>query len=497
MKKGMICHRGLLYAAAAAFVTLMICSKSSPLYPLNDWVDANTYLTVGRGMLHGKLPYRDLYEHKGPLLYMLHAAAAAVSRESFLGVFIIELIACTAFLYEAKVLLGGKQRIWLLPLIAGAVYASKAFCHGDSAEELCLPLTLGAYMIGLKTVRGENTLDGRKWFLLGILGGAVFWVKYTFTGVISAAAGAGIFAAVRRGKAATLVQGISLCVLGGAAASLPVIVYFGVNGAISDLFSVYFYDNLFRYTEPDGSFFNHLTDGLNFCLLFMTVPFILVCTGLMILALRGEYAILAYYSASLVLMILSVFGGHSSFQYYPLAMAAFVPQSVCAIADAAEKYSTKLSFSRRTEAVLAAVSIVICGAWCYGTIRNVYLMKCGRDELPQYRFADMIEENGGGRLLNYGFIDGGFYLTAGQVPEFRYFCLNNMDNPEMAAAQDYYVSSGMADFVVTRSSEPVSEFSFPGYVLIGREEMCYYDKKFYYFLFKYAENDANNLSAIE
>ena len=90
----------LVYSLAAAFITLLICSKSSPLYPVNDWVDANTYLTVGRGMLHGMVPYRDLYEQKGPLLYMLHAGAAAVTEKSFLGVFIIEVIACTAFLYE-------------------------------------------------------------------------------------------------------------------------------------------------------------------------------------------------------------------------------------------------------------------------------------------------------------------------------------------------------------------------------------------------------------
>ena len=52
----------------AAFVMILLCSKSSPLYPMNDWVDVNCFFTVGRGMLHGLVPYRDLYEQKGDLL---------------------------------------------------------------------------------------------------------------------------------------------------------------------------------------------------------------------------------------------------------------------------------------------------------------------------------------------------------------------------------------------------------------------------------------------
>ena len=54
-----------LFAALAAVLSLTVCTKSSFLYPLNDWVDVHCYFTVGRGILHGMVPYRDLYEQKG------------------------------------------------------------------------------------------------------------------------------------------------------------------------------------------------------------------------------------------------------------------------------------------------------------------------------------------------------------------------------------------------------------------------------------------------
>ena len=75
------------YCVLAAFVCLLFCSKSSPLYPINDWTDANAYFSSGKGMLAGRVMYRDLYEHKGPLLYALHALCALFDPADFTAVF--------------------------------------------------------------------------------------------------------------------------------------------------------------------------------------------------------------------------------------------------------------------------------------------------------------------------------------------------------------------------------------------------------------------------
>ena len=77
-----------LFCLLCSLAVLAVCSRSSPLYATNDWVDANIYFTIGRGMHQGLMPYRDLLDHKGPLLYLLHWAAAAVSSTSFFGVWL-------------------------------------------------------------------------------------------------------------------------------------------------------------------------------------------------------------------------------------------------------------------------------------------------------------------------------------------------------------------------------------------------------------------------
>ena len=73
-----------LAISAKSFIFVAICSKSSFLYPINDWGDVNTYFTIGKGMLAGKVPYRDLYDQKGVVIFALQALGAIISYDSCL-----------------------------------------------------------------------------------------------------------------------------------------------------------------------------------------------------------------------------------------------------------------------------------------------------------------------------------------------------------------------------------------------------------------------------
>ena len=43
-------------------------------------------------MAEGKLPYRDLFDHKGPLLYLIQRVGIGLTPGSYIGVWILELI---------------------------------------------------------------------------------------------------------------------------------------------------------------------------------------------------------------------------------------------------------------------------------------------------------------------------------------------------------------------------------------------------------------------
>ena len=89
----------LVWSMLLSAVFIGLASKSSPLYPMNDWVDVHCFFTMGRSIWDGLVPYRDLYEQKGPVLYFLYALAALISSRSFIGVFLIEVLCYSMFLY--------------------------------------------------------------------------------------------------------------------------------------------------------------------------------------------------------------------------------------------------------------------------------------------------------------------------------------------------------------------------------------------------------------
>ena len=245
----------LAYALLIAAAVLFFCSKSSFGYPINDWSDANIS-TIGKGMTRGQVVYRDLYDHKGPLLYALHALCALISFWDFTGVYLMEICLAALFLagaYHLMALYGARRCAWLmLPVLALVIYASPGFAQGDSAEELCLPLMMWSlYGVLRHFRRGGGRMPAGELVWQGVLAGCVFWIKFTICGVH-----AGLFLALlvhlavrRDGRG--LWRSLGWLVAGFALSTLPWVIYFSVNAAIHDWLRTYLYDNLFLYSASE------------------------------------------------------------------------------------------------------------------------------------------------------------------------------------------------------------------------------------------------------
>ena len=476
MKNKVCCS---LFIALTGFLTILICSKSSPLYPLNDWVDANCYMTVGRAMTEGILPYRDLFEHKGPLLYMLHASAAMISDSSFFGVFLFESAACIWFLHLSCSLFrrfSGNSSLWAIPFIAMTVYGSYTFCHGDSAEEFCLPLILCAFITGLEAAENDAPLSARNSFIIGIIAGIIFWTKFSLLGFFI-----GMFLVLAvislKSGISSLVRLCSYIVLGAGTVSLPIVIFFAAHNALYDLSEVYFYNNIFVYGGEGTPLLTNLADGAVFTLKFLPIGSALIIAGLTAAFIRRKKKYLLYTGISLITAFLGAFAGHLSYQYYPLVLAPF------AVISGAQLIPCAGTLMKKAGKIAVPASLIICMTGAFILSPNTYLMKYEKNQLPQYRFAEIINKTDSPTLLNYGFLDGGFYLAAGIIPEQRYFCRNNLDFPAMTKAQRRCADAALTDFIVTRSSSGKHP-DFEHYSCIAHEEFPYYDKNLHYFLYQ-------------
>ena len=478
--------RGLAAAvcAVSAFAAITLCSRSSFLYPFNDWVDANCFFTVGKGMMNGLVPYRDLLEQKGPLLYFLHGLAWLVDHDGFFGVYLLELAAAFGFLwfsYRTMALACGRRALYLAPVLALAVYTSQSLVYGDSAEELCLPLAAWAIWRGALLLRTEQPLSRRDGFLLGLTAGCVLWVKFTLVGFYLGWILVPAWWLLKTGRAPELGRLLLRIALGAAAATLPWLLYFGLHGAVGDWLRVYLYNNLFLYPiNQDLSLWARVRRGLWNVNLCDTVAFALIFLALFRACLTQRLRLALHLLCMTAAAFLGVYYGGRIFAYYPFWLSLFLPFGLEIFGELLPEPA-----ARRPRAGLAALTVV-CAALCLLLTPNRDQIGEKRENLPQFQFAEIIRQEENPTLLNYGFLDGGFYTAAEVLPTCKVFCDLNLLIPEIRKLHVSYVKKGVCQFVVTRNME----IDAPIYVCVAEADYFFVQDN-HYRLYRRIDNPEN------
>lgn len=442
-----------------------LASKSSPIYPMNDWVDVNCFFTMGRGMLDGMVPYRDLYEQKGPVLYFVYAIISLFSRDSYWGVYLLEAVTFGLFLYFsgklARLYLGESKVTYpLVAVLGAALVTSWSFTHGGSVEQLSLFMLVYSMYSVLRAMKENRALSFREAFINGILAATILWVKYTILGFY---AGLALFVVIwyltdsqLRNK---LLLTIGQFLLGAAAVTAVVFAYFICHGALQDLLTVYFYNNIFLYAEEvSGSRLEQMWDCLHGALRANTNYGWMIWSGILWLFLKQKNHWKAAIMSLMcfVFLALTTYWGCKGWDYYGFIFAAFCIFGLIAIAqllrstvlyDLWHKYVPQHILAPILAAVLL-LSYLLGATVQYN--QNIYLTKYSKADTVQYRFAETIQTVENPTLLNYGFLDGGFYFASGAKPACRYFCYFNIEPPQMWEEQNACIQNGEADFIVTR-----------------------------------------------
>ena len=450
-----------IFFAVFSALLLSICSMCSFLFPIHNRVDQNVFFTIGREILDGKVIYRDLFEHKGPLTYFIHAAAALLSSTSFIGVYLIEIISLTVFMIfaykTARLFTESTLSFYAVLTLTAVILCSECFLRGDNVEELCLPFLMISSYYMLRAIPLNNNAAPKAqsplvFFGNGLLFGTVLWIKFTLVGFWIGWVLVTFLPFLFRKEFKKFFYGVFLFFVGFVVTALPWILYFYLKGALYDFLYTYFYCNIFLYKDDSGV----LSRLISVCFGIgrnLTGNLLLVSAsvyGLVRLCKIRVYSPLITY----LCLYAGVFFGGRWYAYYYLILAFYALFGIVYLLEDLKSFRFFLWFRFHLLKSLT-LFLVFCLTGCALCSNCFPFYKLEKSRYPQFQFASYIRNSGieNPTLLNYGFIDQGFYLAAEISPINKYFCRVNIPYnalPEMYDQQKELIDQKSVDFVVVR-----------------------------------------------
>lgn len=483
-----------LFCFLLSFGSLVFTSKNSFLYQYNDWMDANAFFTVGKGMMNGIVPYRDLFEQKGLLLYVIYGLGYLISHKTFYGVFLLELLSFTIFLYYCgKIitqLLPKKYCYIILPIFTFLITTAFSFAHGGSAEEFSLPFMAITLYYFIKHYKRREITE-KELFFSGLCAGCILMIKYTLLGFWIGFMLCIVFYYVRKKDFKNVIISCISFLLGMVLPFLGGLLYMGIHHGIGDFFHVYFYVNMTAYTKESAEFFTKLCTGFVSSLLqngiFVFLLTILLPYFLTKIKMKtdGKIGVVVLFCTT----VFFLFYGLIFYRYYIIPVFLFILLSLIGIFSI---YNKRVS-NNFLNPVFIMILILIFPVASYFFCN--YKNELGREksEFVQYKYADIINKEKNPTLVNMGSLDIGLYTIADILPKTYFFELQNFSYtkfPDNIDAFQEYCENATTMFILfsTRSNLQKVKEEYPtlflNYELIEKDTFITENDTYNMFLFK-------------
>lgn len=489
-------HYPIFVLGIVIFLFVTFASECSFLYRTNEWDDVHCYHTVGWAMSNGKILYRDIHEQKGPYLYFLHVLAVLIAPGKYYGMYIFELLLGWTFAYAMykimSLFVNNKQYCTLSTvLILVLYYISFAFNKGDSAEELVIPFyALSLYLV-IQMAQGKKDICILKTFIIGLLAGIVLLTKFTLIAFYGGIMVMILVLFIKKKNTKMVWLSIASFVGGFILAWIPVLIYFGVNNAFNDFFTIYFYNNIFHYTTDGGgglaATLAKMAEAWYVRFAFGYSYFLFILFGFFyILFNKRIKKDIVFWSALIpyIFMNLMITVGGASYNYYGLPNAIYAFVGVYALYDLiTHKEKSKEHVKRHQKPYQIAILSVLSVISFVGT-PNLPRMFVSENDIMEYQMKAIIEKEDNPTLLNYGCLDVGVYYLCGIMPTTKYFAGYNGHYDELEKEQQRIVDDCEVMFVIARVDRLPANIDLH-YDLVYTGQLHDIDRQFKYNLYKY------------
>lgn len=165
-----------------AYLFVLLCSTTtSPLYLSNPyWYigDSGIFQEMGLVIAHGGVPYVDVFDHKGPVLFFIQSLGLLINE--CWGIFVLQGISLSVTLWIwYKMISLFQKNIWIkFGILFIALLFLFGYCErGNLCEEWSLPyISISIYQF-LKHWSDSMRLSGKEWFVVGLCTCTIIFIR--------------------------------------------------------------------------------------------------------------------------------------------------------------------------------------------------------------------------------------------------------------------------------------------------------------------------------
>lgn len=279
-------HVPYIVLLLSAIVFLLLFSVTTSPLSVEESGDSTIYKLLGLGLLHGKIPYIDLFDNKGTYLYLINALGQWMIPGRW-GIFILQIISLTATLlclYRTALLFCGRQKALIIVEISLFLFAG-CYQGGNHIEEWMLPfITLIFYLFSNFFINQRYDYSVKTIITLSSICGLCFGVVLMLRPNDAFA----LFGGVMVGFVLWLIYNkqygkVIICsatfLLGAAFSISPILIWYGSIHALDDLWFAMFGVNSQVANGMKGQILTLLSWGKGTILLLMFTLCVMIYTA--------------------------------------------------------------------------------------------------------------------------------------------------------------------------------------------------------------------------
>ncbi len=436
------------------YVTLFSYSTSK-WYPDFYGNDSAHFLTVGKCWAFGKIPYKDLFDHKGPLIFFIDMVGFMLGGMDKSAISVIQTVFMVFTLwgiYKISQLATKKMAYGIIAVLLSLIAMNFNYMEGNSVEEYCLPfLTWSLYGI-LKYFQENHIEHSWKWaFLYGITAGVSLLTR--LTNVVPICAGILVICIIliKNKKIKNFAVNALAVIVGMLIVTLPFILYFGFQGCLwTAYYDVFVFSIL--YSQKIGAWYK--TADLNTVIMFGKLFFLfyIIFLAALIRFLKKEYKLASMFFLmglfeSIYFMNMQCWG-----QYALICL----PQFVILLNEVISIIKDKNEFLRIVAYLNAGLLTLFLGLSMIQSVPQYANYKRNYSEHRERQWeklAESVPENERDVFITCGGNEfKEFYIIMDIIPCYKYYMIQDFHwgfdpNIQKGIIEDF--SSGYAKWILT------------------------------------------------